>query len=133
MSLPQTVVEEFLDLLANRQAEAAIALLTDDIEWRNSGSPTLRGPKAIDALRQMERRNITFRVDHHHIAANGDVVLTDRTDYLGYGRFETSFWVCGTFVLREGRIAVWHDHFASGNVLLGSLRGLAQLARPGRG
>ncbi len=98
--------------------------------------PSCAEPGRSDALRQMERRNITFRVDTHHIAgttsatAAGEqsVVLTDRTDFLGYGKFEASFWVCGTFIVREGRITDWNDHFAGGNVVVGLVRGLIGLA-----
>jgi limonene-1,2-epoxide hydrolase len=132
---PVAVVETFLTLLADRRAEEALALLSPDVEWRNTGLPTLRGARAINALRQMERRNITFHADTHHIAgttsstagAVESVVLTDRTDFLGYGRFEASFWVCGTFTVREGRITVWSDHFAGGNVVVGMIRGLIGL------
>lgn len=125
------VVEEFLGLLTSGQADAAVALVTADIEWRNTGLPTLRGTKVVDTLRLLERRNIHFSADMHHIAGNNGAVLTDRTDHLRIGRWEASFWVCGTFVLREGRIALWHDHFAGGNVLTGSLRGLLRLGRRG--
>jgi hypothetical protein len=31
--------------------------------------------------------------------------------------------------VREGKIAYWYDHFSMGNVLLGSLKGLAALVR----
>lgn len=126
-----SVVLEFLDLCASKRVDEAVGLLTDDIEWRNSGFPTLRGPRAVAALRAMESRGISFSADMHHVATTGDVVLTERTDHLGVGRWTASFWVCGTFAVRGGRIALWDDHFAAGNVLLGAARGLAGMLRRG--
>lgn len=130
MSEAAGVVLRFLELCATKQVDEAVGLLTDDVEWRNSGFPTLRGERAVSALRAMESRGISFSADMHHIATTGDVVLTDRTDHLGIGRWTASFWVCGTFVVRDGRIALWDDHFATGNVLVGAVKGLAAMLRP---
>jgi len=129
MSEAADVVLRFLDLCASRRVDEAVGLLTDDVEWRNSGFPTLRGPRAISALQAMERRGMSFSVDMHHIATTGDVVLTERTDHLGVGRWTASFWVCGTFEVRDGRIALWDDHFATGNVLVGAVKGLGGMLR----
>ncbi|MCX6395134.1 MAG: nuclear transport factor 2 family protein [Propionibacteriales bacterium] len=129
MTAEATVVATFLDLLEKRQGDAAVELLSPAIEWRNTGMPTFRGTKVFAMLRDMERRGVTFRVDLHHIAANGPIVLTDRTDYLGYRRWESSFWVCGTFEVRDGLITVWDDHFAMGNLVAGSIRGLVGMVR----
>ncbi len=123
------VIRSFLTLLETNQAAAAVDLLTDDVEWRNTGMPTIRGRKVGAMLLDMEHRQIGFRVDLHHIAENGEIVLTDRTDYLSYRRWESAFWVCGTFEVRDGRIALWDDHFSMGNVLAASLKGLAGIAR----
>ena len=60
----------------------------------------------------------------HHIAADGDVVLTDRTDILIFGPVRIAFWVTGTFALREGRIVLWHDHFSFENFVRGVVVGV---------
>lgn len=127
MSDSATVVRTFLSLLEGGRAAEAVEMLADDAQWRNTGLPTLRGRRIRTVLLDMERRNIRFRADMHHLAADGDVVLTDRTDYLRIGRWESSFWVCGTFRVREGKIELWDDHYAPGNVLAGSARGLVRL------
>jgi limonene-1,2-epoxide hydrolase len=74
-------------------------------------------------LRDMERRRISFSADLHHVAASGPVVLTERTDYLGTGRFAADFWVCGTFRVEDGLIVLWDDHFSLGNFVTGVGRG----------
>jgi limonene-1,2-epoxide hydrolase len=130
MTAEATVVETFLTLLENNDAEGAVELLSPGVEWRNTGMPTFRGKKVVAMLRDMERRGIGFRVDLHHIAANGSVVLTDRTDYLAYKRWESAFWVCGTFEVRDGLITLWDDHFSMGTFVAASIRGLLGTVRP---
>ena len=80
----------------------------------------------------MARRGIGFEVRFHHLAVDGQVVLTDRTDVLTYRRFRMEFWVCGTFEVREGRIVVWDDHFSMTNFVGASVRGLVRAALLGR-
>lgn len=127
------VVRDLLSLLADGQSDAAIALLHEDVEWRNSGLPTVRGSSRVGGLlRDMEKRGVGFEARMHHLAADGDIVLTDRTDVLRYGRFETEFWVCGTFRVSDGLIVLWDDHFSEANFLGASLKGLALALLPGR-
>ncbi|MCZ4498221.1 MAG: Limonene,2-epoxide hydrolase [Marmoricola sp.] len=129
MTASANVVSTFLELLENGDAQAAVELLDPDVAWRNTGMPTFRGKKVVAMLRDMDRRGIRFRVDMHHIAENGPIVLTERTDHLAYRRWESSFWVCGTFEVIEGRITLWDDHFSMGNVLAASIRGVVGMVR----
>ena len=127
-------VQDFLELLASKRAAEAAELLSPGIEWRNSGWPAIRGARVGAMLRDMDRRHIRFGVTFHHVAEesgdNGDaVVLTERTDLIGYGRWSTSFWVCGTFRVQDGLITLWDDHFSTGSVLLGAVKGLRGLAQ----
>jgi len=125
MTAEQTV-RDFLDHLTRGEVEQAVVLLDPGVEWRNTGLPTYRGDRVHAMLRDMVRRNVTFDVQWHHVAADDHVVLTDRTDVLGYGSWSTSFRVRGTFEVKDGRIAVWDDSF-SWLELLGS--GVAGLVR----
>jgi limonene-1,2-epoxide hydrolase len=129
MSEPRDVVRRFLALLEAGQADEAVTLLAPSVVWRNTGMPTFRGRRVGAMLRDMERRRIGFEARIRHIASDGPVVLTERTDVLRYKRWETSFWVCGTFEVRDGRIELWDDHFSMGNVLAASLKGLARTVR----
>lgn len=132
---PVTVVRTCLGLMQEGRAVAALDLLDPDVEWRNAGYPTLRGKRAHAAFRALEERGVDFAVELHHVGVDVDdpeVVLTDRTDVLGVGRFRTEFWVCGTFRVREGRIVLWDDRFSTGNVVVGAVRGLVGAVLPGR-
>jgi limonene-1,2-epoxide hydrolase len=133
MPEPEAVVRRFFELLNAKDAAAAAELLADDVEWRNTGMPTIRGARRTGGiLRDMEKRRVSLSADLHHVAANGAFVLTERTDYLGWRNVVTDFWVCGTFRIEDGRIALWHDHFSYGNFFAGIGRG-ALRALSGRG
>ena len=124
MSEPVDVVRRFFALVESGRADEAVELLSDDVVWRNTGLPTVRGRRVAAMLRDMERRGIGFEAQIRHIAAAGEVVLTERTDVLRFKRWESSFWVCGTFEVRAGRIVLWDDHFSMGNLVAASLKGL---------
>lgn len=109
---PAETVTAFLEALQAGDSKAALALLDPEVEWRNTGLPTLRGRRATGAIVAMEKRGIGFAVAVHQIAADGPVVLTDRTDVIAYGPVSTAFWVCGTFEVRDGVIVLWDDHFS---------------------
>lgn len=133
MTDPEAVVRRFFDLLIAKDAATAADLLAADVEWRNTGMPTIRGGRRVGGmLRDMERRRISFSADLHHVAAAGPVVLTERTDYLGTRGVAADFWVCGTFRVEDGLITLWDDHFSWGNVLTGVGRGAFRALR-GRG
>jgi len=124
-----SVVRRFFSLFEEDRAADAVALLAPDVEWKNTGMPTIRGRRVGGMLLDMERRRVGFRVDLHHIASDGPVVLTERTDYLSYRRWESAFWVCGTLRVEDGLITLWDDHFAMGNVVAASLKGLVGAVR----
>lgn len=129
-----TVVESFLTAMARGHSAEAVALLTDDIAWTNVGLPTLRGARLVGrSIRAMDSGRLGFDVIVHHIAAEGDVVLTERTDMLTIGPVSVEFWVCGTFEVRDGRIAVWRDYFSLKDMLRGTAVGLGRLALGRRG
>lgn len=127
---PTTTVQAFFAALEDRAIKQALELADPKIVWRNSSLPTVKGKLVARLLKGMDRDWMGFRADFHHIAASGDVVLTERTDYLRIGPLEIDFWVCGTFqVTSEGRIVLWHDYFSWTNVLGGVLRGTFRMLR----
>lgn len=130
MTEPAHIVSTFLDRLAEGDSRAAIELLDPEIEWRNTGLPTLRGRRATGSLLGMEKRGIGFGYEMHAVAGSGDTVLTDRTDWLTLGRWRSQFWVRGTFTLREGRILIWDDAFSMVGFAGASLLGLVRAALP---
>lgn len=123
---PAEVVRSFLLALEARDLERAESLLADDAVWINVSLPAVRGRERIMRwMRPLRRPGIGFRVHLHHVAADGDVVLTERTDALVYGSVEQRFWVWGRFEVRDGRIEVWRDSFDWRDYGASLLRGIA--------
>lgn len=124
---PADVVRRFLELISSRRAGEGAELLADDVAWCNSGWPTIRGGARVGGmLRDMDRRGIDFEAVVHHLAADGDHVLTERTDRIGYRRLRTEFPVQGTFQVTEGRIALWDDHFSHLRLTASLIRNLVR-------
>ena len=132
MADAEQVVRSFLRHLEEGDADAAVALLDDKVEWRNTGLPTFRGARVGAMLGDMVKRHIAFEARLHHIAATGGTVLTDRTDVIGFGRWQTSFGVRGTFEVVDGRIRLWDDAFGWGAATRSSLAGLVRVVLPRR-
>jgi limonene-1,2-epoxide hydrolase len=127
------VVTEFLDALERLDIDDAVALLDPAVEYQNVPFPPARGRSELERqLRGLERYFTGFEARTHHIAANGPVVLTERTDVLAAGRVRAEFWVCGTFEVHEGRITVWRDRFDMVDTTWAVLKGLALAPFRGR-
>lgn len=111
---PQETVEAFIQHWNACDVEAMIALCADDITYHNIPMEPIHGTAAMRAMVEGFLGNIAA-CDWvtHAIAANGNVVLTERTDGFTFkdGR-RAAIRVMGTFVLDDaGRIAQWRDYF----------------------
>lgn len=128
---PADVVETFLyAVMRDKDFDAASGLMADDIVFRNVGYATMRGAQQIvNSFRAMSARLpfLNWDVVIHRIASEGSTVLTERTDSLIIGRFRADFWACGTFEVRDGKVALWRDHFDLLDIVKGTLRGLLGL------
>jgi limonene-1,2-epoxide hydrolase len=104
-------VETFLNALQDEDFDTAEALVSEDFVWHNVGLTKMRGRRRIMKLLRSGEGRAGFEVKIHRIAAEGNAVLTERTDALIFGPLRLQFWVCGTFELQDGRIRVWRDYF----------------------
>jgi limonene-1,2-epoxide hydrolase len=123
-------VETFLYALQDEDFATAESALADDIVWQNVGWPTLRGRKRIMTLFRRGEGRSGFEVKIHRIAADGNAVLTERTDALIIGPLRLQFWVCGVFEVHGGRITLWRDYFDMWDITKATLRGLAATVFP---
>lgn len=119
-------VETFLYALQDEDFDAADSLMADNIAWQNVGLlPTLRGRRRLVSIFRRGEGRVGFEVKVHRIAADGNAVLTERTDALIIGPLRLQFWVCGTFEVHGGRITLWRDYFDKFDFLVKApLRGL---------
>ncbi|HVW43377.1 MAG TPA: limonene-1,2-epoxide hydrolase family protein [Amycolatopsis sp.] len=124
MADPKATVISFLAALERLDIDGALALAADDIVYHNVSLPPARGKAAFEKqLRMLGKYCTGFEARTHHIAADGQVVLTERTDVLRMKGFEAEFWVCGTFEVRDGEIILWRDYFDWGNMIAAGAKG----------
>jgi limonene-1,2-epoxide hydrolase len=123
-------VEKFLYALQDADFDTAETALSDSLVYQNVGLPTIHGrARTMKLLRSMEGR-LGFEVKIHRIAAEGNAVLTERTDALVIGPLRLQFWVCGVFEVHAGRITLWRDYFDMWDITKGTLRGVAAMVFP---
>ncbi len=121
----QSTVVAFLTALAASDVEGAGALLADDVVYSNVGLPTIRGRRGVlRVLGPLSGRRARFEVYLHAVAADGEQVLTERTDVIEFGRLRFQFWVAGRFDVHDGRITLWRDAFDFLDCTRAALRGL---------
>lgn len=131
---PIEIVTAALDAFARGDIGTAMDSIDDDIVYTNVSLPTVRGKRKVGKIfAPMDGRRLGFNYRMINIAADGPVVLTERTDELRIGRVAIQFWVCGRFEIREGRIAVWRDYFDYADMTKGLLRALAAAVFPAVG
>jgi limonene-1,2-epoxide hydrolase len=130
---PIEVVQRFLGALVEGEVETAVSLVADDLVYANVSLPTIRGKHRFTQAAQFYFRHMGFDVRVHGIAANGPLVLTERTDQLVFGRLRLQIWVCGSFEVVDGRITTWRDYFDWANSTIGMFRAIAGALVPALG
>ena len=105
------LVRRFCAEWANADIPKILAYFTDDAVYHNMPIQPIQGKDAIKGV--IEQFMAPFeRCDWEikHIAAQGDVVLTERVDRF-FGEKTVELPVMGVFELRNGKIAAWRDYF----------------------
>ena len=111
---PQATVETFIAHWNACDIDAMLSLCAEDIVYHNIPMEPVVGTAQMREMVSGFLANIE-KCDWqtHAIAANGNTVLTERTDIFHFtdGR-RAAIRVMGTFDLdAEGRIAGWRDYF----------------------
>src|ERR1700722_15806302 len=81
----EEVVRQFCSLVSKRDAAALRPLLDDEITYHNIGMPAATGIQATLAniAGQWEMFPGTYEGEIRRLAADGDIVLTERIDRVG--------------------------------------------------
>lgn len=116
---PTRVVLDFVDAWNRLDYAAIYRLMADDIFYHNIPLPPCVGREAVKAyLEAWPVQQAEWIV--HHIAANGAVVLTERTDKFVKDGKQIVVPVMGAFEIEGGVIKSWRDYFD-----LGAIKGKA--------
>lgn len=129
---PIEIVEEFWDAMRRSDLAALNLLLDDDVRWENVGLPTVRGRATVmRALSSLNLPGAGFDVKIHRITANGNTVMTERTDVVIVGPLHIAFWVCGVTELSDGgKLTLWRDYADVWNITKGLARGILGILVP---
>jgi limonene-1,2-epoxide hydrolase len=109
---PTEIVTQFIHAIERRDLDAALALVTDDVEYDNVPIAKVFGPDGIrSVLEPFSARYDEIDWVIHRQAEQGDVVFNERTDRFRTGERWIELPVCGVFELRDDRICLWRDYF----------------------
>ncbi|HSX68048.1 limonene-1,2-epoxide hydrolase family protein [Nocardioides sp.] len=117
------VVKALFAALTDGDVPTAQTLLADDVAWLNTGLPTVRGKGVRRILAALPKVRMEFSAKDYDFTDNGDgTVRFDRKDTLAWGPVSSTFFVSGTFTVRDGKVTRWDDRYRMGEVLGGFLR-----------
>jgi limonene-1,2-epoxide hydrolase len=116
MTTSSRIVREFCDLMIKRDPETLRPYFADGAVYQNTGMPASVGVEAI--IENLGGQFAIFPDSYEYktinLAADGDVVLTERLDLIRIPDGSVhGVPVMGTFVLRNGKIVRWTDYFDS--------------------
>lgn len=108
----EKVVRELCDAVIGLEAAQLRPFFADDVVYHNIPLDPAVGLEATMGVLELflgmfER--VEFRI--RHLACDGDIVLTERTDVLTTNGVEASLPVMGAFEVRHRRIRAWRDYF----------------------
>ena len=100
--------------------QAMRTYFTDDCRWEQAGLPTTTGPEeAAQLMGSMEQMGFdAVAVEFRQVAAVGDVVFTERIDWMVRpdGSRLGPLPVVGVTEFRDGKISAWREYFDSRNL-----------------
>jgi limonene-1,2-epoxide hydrolase len=117
------IVTEFLKACEDFDFDKAWGYVTDDFYYRNNPFPATKTKESSKKqLKLLVGSLKEFKVEIHQIAANGNVVLNERSDIFIGSFFYISLPVNGIFKIRDGKICQWDDHFDFLTLMIASLK-----------
>jgi ketosteroid isomerase-like protein len=101
------VVKKALDAWASGDAEAAAAVMTDDIEWHEIGNPNaLHGKAALaERFNQPDAQSWSMKGDTHDVVANEDHAIALVTATATQGDRSLTYKVAEIYHIRDGKIS----------------------------
>ena len=107
-------VLRFLDLWAKQDVDAMLACFTDGASYIDMPLPPRRGKAEIRTYIEQVFSGFGVRIETLRIASAGNVVFTERVDYLALNdgaKVPVPLPVVGVMEMRDGKIFAWRDYF----------------------
>ncbi len=109
---PKTIVCQLFEAFSALDIAQAMEFIDEDCVYKNVPFHTAHGKSRIARdIGNLIKRIDSFEIEVINIAANDNVVLTERIDSLGGRFFKAALPLMGTFVIKNGKITEWRDYF----------------------
>ena len=109
---PQEIVEAFVAAFNRMEIDAACDMLSEDVDYHNIPMEPIHGREAARAFLTGMEGVTAIQWDMVNIAANGEMVLTERVDRFEFGNGGTlAIPLMGVFRVANGEITEWRDYF----------------------
>jgi limonene-1,2-epoxide hydrolase len=109
---PLETVNAFLKVAANRDYDAALPLLAEDVEYQNMMLPPVHGREAVrDTLEGLMSLCTGSEWVAHRSLSDGPVVMNERTDRFELHGTWVDLPVMGVFEVHDAQITLWRDYF----------------------
>jgi len=106
------IVKDFINAIEGKDLEAALAFVTDDVEYDNVPIGKNHGPDAMKSFlsSMSDFDEVEFVV--HRQTSSGNVVFNERIDRFQIGDGWLELPLAGVFeVDDDGLISLWRDYF----------------------
>ena len=117
MPSAEQVVRDFCAAASTRDPDVLRSFLADDVVYHNIPMEPAEGIEAAMGIINMFVTmcdSLEFEV--HHMASDGNTVLTERTDTFTIKGKTAPLPVMGAFTVTDGKITAWRDYFDMGQV-----------------
>lgn len=102
----------FLDMWERQDVEGLVDFFADDGSYIDMPLPPRHGKAAIRDYIERIFTAFSVRIETLHIASAGNVIFTERVDYLAANDGSTTvpLPVTGVMEMKNGKIAIWRDY-----------------------
>jgi limonene-1,2-epoxide hydrolase len=117
MASAEEVVRGFCSAVSQRDTSVLRPYFSDDVVYHNIPMDPAEGIEATMATIDLFVsicEGLEFEI--HHLASDGEAVLTERTDTFTMQGKTAPLPVMGVFDVRDGKITAWRDYFDMGQV-----------------
>jgi limonene-1,2-epoxide hydrolase len=111
MMAPIDIVREFLAAWNANDMDRVVAWLHPDVRYHNVPLAPVHGREAVRAYLKSIGAFDWIDWKLLAIAADGNIVLTERIDEFGINGMHVRLPLMGAFEIRDGLIGEWRDYF----------------------
>jgi limonene-1,2-epoxide hydrolase len=109
---PQEIVTRFCEAWGRGDIEELMSFFAADAVYHNIPVLPVKGAKAIrEAFLGFAKLMDSIELENLNVAANGNVVFTERIDHFRWKGKTLALPVAGVFEVRDGKITAHRDYF----------------------